>query len=415
MNQPLIEFKNVAKQFGRQNVLNGVNLIIYSGQITTIIGKSGVGKSVLLKHMIGLMAPDKGQVFFNGRPLNDLKTVERKAVMRKFSYMFQEAALFDFLTVYENVALPLRERTALNEDKIRQQVNGKLKQLDLQEIDAKYPSQISGGMKKRVALARALVTDPEVILFDEPTTGLDPIRKNAVHSMIADYQKRYGFTAVIVSHEIPDVFFISQRVAMIEGGRILFEGTPRDIQRVANPAVKEFIQGLESPHDDLTGIASQAMGRRRLRQEMNRLQRREIPFSIVLLSVENMEDLDRIAGHMASQTLFKTFANVVEQNIYMTDTCFRYDMNKIMVVLPDTDANQARMFCQKLSRNLELDALLEESDSPRGVCFLINAGVSQAHKDSRLEQLLEEVESRQSFFYECRLQAPASEHPYAEK
>jgi phospholipid/cholesterol/gamma-HCH transport system ATP-binding protein len=415
MNQPLIEFKDAAKQFGRQSVLSGVNLSIYSGEITTIIGKSGVGKSVLLKHMIGLMEPDKGQVLFNGRPLNGLKTIERKAVMRKFSYMFQEAALFDFLTVYENVALPLQERTALNEDEIRQRVNGKLKQLDLQEIDAKYPSQISGGMKKRVALARALVTDPEVILFDEPTTGLDPIRKNAVHSMIADYQKRYGFTAVIVSHEIPDVFFISQRVAMIEGGRILFEGTPRDIQRVAIPAVKQFIQGLESPHDDLTGIASQAMGRRRLRQEMNRLQRREIPFSIVLLSVENMEDLDRIAGHMASQTMFKTFANVVEQNIYMTDTCFRYDMNKIMVVLPDTDANQARMFCQKLSRNLELDALLEESDSAQGVCFLINAGVSQAHKDSRLEQLLDEVESRQNFFYECRLQALAAEHPYAEQ
>jgi len=284
MNQPLIEFKDAAKQFGRQSVLSGVNLSIYSGEITTIIGKSGVGKSVLLKHMIGLMEPDKGQVLFNGRPLNGLKTIERKAVMRKFSYMFQEAALFDFLTVYENVALPLQERTALNEDEIRQRVNGKLKQLDLQEIDAKYPSQISGGMKKRVALARALVTDPEVILFDEPTTGLDPIRKNAVHSMIADYQKRYGFTAVIVSHETPDVFFISQRVAMIEGGRILFEGTPRDIQRVAIPAVKQFIQGLESPHDDLTGIASQAMGRRRLRQEMNRLQRREIPFSIVLLS-----------------------------------------------------------------------------------------------------------------------------------
>ncbi len=403
MNQPLIEFKDAVKRFGRRNVLQGVNLSIYRGEITTIIGKSGVGKSVLLKHIIGLMEPDEGRVLFNGQPLNRLKTADRKAVMRKFSYMFQEAALFDFLTVYENVALPLQERTTLGEDEIRQRVTGKLKQLDLQKIDSQYPSQISGGMKKRVALARALVTDPEVVLFDEPTTGLDPIRKNAVHSMIANYQQRYGFTAVIVSHEIPDVFFISQRVAMIDGGRILFEGTPRDIQRTANPVVKQFIQGLESPHDDLTGIASQAMGRRRLRQEMNRLQRRKIPFSIVLLSVENMEDLDRIAGHMATQTMFKTFANVVEQNIYMTDTCFRYDMNKVMVVLPDTDASQARMFCQKLSRNLELDAFLVEAESPRGFCFSINAGVCEAHKDSRLEQLLAEVESRQNIFYECRL------------
>ena len=403
MTQPLIEFKDAAKWFGRQSVLNGVNLSIYSGEITTIIGKSGVGKSVLLKHIIGLLQPDQGQVLFKGRSLYGMKTAERKAVMRKFSYMFQEAALFDFLTVYENVALPLQERTSLDDGEINRRVNGKLQQLDLQKVGSKYPSQISGGMKKRVALARALVTDPEIVLFDEPTTGLDPIRKNAVLSMISDYQKRYGFTAVIISHEIPDVFFISQRVAMIEGGRILFEGTPLDIQRVAAPAVREFVQGLESPHDDLTGIASQAMGRRRLRQEMNRLQRRQMPFSIVLLSVENMEDLDRIAGHMASQTMFKTFANVVEQNIYMTDTCFRYDMNKVMVVLPDTDAGQARKFCQKLSRNMELDALLAEEDATRGVCFSINAGVSQARKDSRLEQLLDEVESRQNIFYECKL------------
>ena len=135
-------------------------------------------------------------------------------------------------------------------------------------------------MKKRVALARGLVSNPEIVLFDEPTTGLDPIRKNAVHSMISDYQRRFGFTGIIVSHEIPDVFFISQRVAMIDSGKILFEGTPEDIQQVTNPVVKNFIQGLERPHDDLTGIASQAMGQKRLKQEMNRLQRHQIPFSV---------------------------------------------------------------------------------------------------------------------------------------
>ncbi len=322
---------------------------------------------------------------------------------RKFSYLFQETALFDFLTVYENIALPLKERTALPDGEIQRRVRDKMHQLDLHKIDLSYPSQLSGGMKKRVALARALVTDPEIVLFDEPTTGLDPIRKNAVHSMISNYQKRFGFTGIIVSHEIPDVFFISQRVAMIDSGKILFEGSPEDIQRDANPIVKNFIQGLESPHDELTGMASQAMGKERLEQEMNRLQRHKIPFSIVVLSVERLEDIDRIDGHMASQTMFKTFAAVVQQNIRVTDTCFRYDMDKIMVVLPDTNKEQARMFCRKLSRNLDDSSILEEPESTQGYCFAVNAGIAQAEEDSRLESLLIEVEAKLNIFYECML------------
>jgi phospholipid/cholesterol/gamma-HCH transport system ATP-binding protein len=403
MDQPLIQFKDAVKRFGANTVLDGVNLNIYKGEITSIIGKSGTGKSVLLKHIIGLYRPDSGQVLFDGKPLSKMKSSARKTLKQKFSYMFQDTALFDFLTVFENIALPLREKTSLPDGEIQRRVRDKMYQLDLHDIDLKFPSQLSGGMKKRVALARALVTNPEIVLFDEPTTGLDPIRKNAVHSMISDYQKRFGFTAILVSHEIPDVFFISQRVAMIDSGKILFEGTPDEIQQVTVPAVKNFLQGLESPHDDLTGIASQAMGKRRLKQEMNRLQRHKIPFSIVLLNVEKLEDIDRIAGHMASQTMFKTFANVVKQNIYITDTCFRYDMNKILVVLPDTDTNQAGSFCQKLSRNLENSNLLHEPGAGQGICFSVNAGIAQAQVDSRLESLLEEVEHRQNIFYECQL------------
>ena len=403
MNLPLIQFKDAAKHFGNNFVLDGVNLSIFKGEITAIIGKSGTGKSVLLKHIIGLFEPDSGDVLYEGRSLMVMSNNEKRTLKRKFSYMFQDSALFDFLTVYENIALPLKERTSLPEAEIQRRVRDKMHQLDLHKIDDKYPSQISGGMKKRVALARALVTDPEIVLFDEPTTGLDPIRKNAVHAMISDYQKRFGFTAVIVSHEIPDVFFISQRIAMIENGKILFEGLPDDIQRASDPVVKNFIQGLESPHDDLTGIASQASGQRRLKQEMNRLQRHKIPFSIILLSVEKLEDLDRIVGHMASQAVFKSFANHVKQSIYITDTCFRYDMNKIMVVLPDTDANQAEMFCQKLSRNLDGNLLIEEPESLQGFCFSVNAGIAQAREDSRLASLLGEAEATQNIFYECKL------------
>jgi phospholipid/cholesterol/gamma-HCH transport system ATP-binding protein len=372
MDQALIELKNAVKRFGANRVLDGVNLSIYRGQITSIIGQSGMGKSVLLKHIIGLLEPDSGKVLFEGKSLAAMKKSERRALKRKFSYVFQDTALFDFLTVFENVALPLVENTAHTEAEIQQRVQDKLHQLDLHKIDDQYPSQLSGGMKKRVALARALVTDPEIVLFDEPTTGLDPIRKTAVHS-------RFGFTGIIVSHEIPDVFFISQRIAMIDAGRIRFEGTPEEIQQAKDPVVRSFIRGLESPHDELTGIASQSQGQKRLAQEMNRLQRHHIPFSIVLLSVENLEDVDRIAGHVASQTALKYFANFV------------------------TDADQADMFCKKLSRDLDSGAIFKDLEAHKGLCFAVSAGIAQAHKDSQIQTMLTDVEERQNIFYECRI------------
>jgi phospholipid/cholesterol/gamma-HCH transport system ATP-binding protein len=403
MDQPLIQMKNVIKCFGSNCVLDDVTLSIHRGQITSIIGQSGTGKSVLLKHIIGLLTPDSGQVLFEGKPLDALKKHERKVLKRKFSYVFQDTALFDFLNVFENIALPLMENTAYREAEIKDRVQNKLHQLDLFDIENKYPSQLSGGMKKRVALARALVTDPEIVLFDEPTTGLDPVRKTAVHSMISDYQKRFGFTGVIVSHEIPDVFFISQRVAMLNNGQIRFEGTPEEIQQTADPVVRSYIQGLESPHDELTGVASQSLGQKRLIREMFRLQHYKRPFSIVLLSVENLEDVDRIAGHVAGQTALRNFANFVKNNIYLTDICFRYDMNKIMVVLPDTDVDQAGMFCNKLSRNLDTDAIFDLSEQRRGLCFAVSAGIAQARGDSQIESMLSNVEERQNIFWECRI------------
>jgi phospholipid/cholesterol/gamma-HCH transport system ATP-binding protein len=331
-----------------------------------------------------------------------MNPAEKKALRQKFSYVFQDTALFDFLNVSENVSLPLAERKGIPLAEIQRRVRDKLNQLDLYNVDQKYPTQLSGGMKKRVALARALVTDPQIVLFDEPTTGLDPIRKNAVHSMILDYQRRFGFTGVVVSHEIPDIFFIAQRVAMIDEGRIRFEGTPEDIQRVSDPDVKNFIEGLESPRDELTGIASQSIGQQRLQQEMSRLQRHQTPFSIVLMSMDNLEDIDRIAGHVASQTALKLFARHVTQNIYMADTCFRYSMNKILVVLPHTDEEQARSFCRKISRIIQHNALFDSVDSGRGVCFTMSAGVAQAQESSNLEELITTAQKGQAVFYECR-------------
>jgi phospholipid/cholesterol/gamma-HCH transport system ATP-binding protein len=249
MDRPLIKFESVCKKFGRNIVLNNTNLSIYKGEVTTIIGKSGVGKSVLLKHIIGLMEPDSGEILFNGRRIAEMDKKERRRFKKKISYMFQGTALFDYMTVLDNIALPLRETTPMRESEILDRAHKMLQQLDLHEIDDKYPSQLSGGMKKRVAMARALVTEPEIVLFDEPTTGLDPIRKNAVHSMISGYQKKFEFTGVLVSHEIPDIFYISQRVAMLDNGTILFEGTADEIRRSADPVILQFIHGSDIKQD----------------------------------------------------------------------------------------------------------------------------------------------------------------------
>ena len=249
MTIPLIELRHIAKKFADNTVLNGVNLHIFEGQITTIIGKSGEGKSVLLKHIIGLLKPDSGSILFNGKPITALTNRERSRFKTKFSYMFQDCALFDSMTVYDNIALPLREANDNDAITITACVEKRMQQLDIVGINDQYPGQLSGGMKKRVALARALVTDPEIILFDEPTTGLDPIRKRAVHQMIADYQQKLGFTGIIVSHEIPAVFAISQRIALIDKGKVIFQGSPSQLysaqqSKDSNPIISAFIRGM---------------------------------------------------------------------------------------------------------------------------------------------------------------------------
>jgi phospholipid/cholesterol/gamma-HCH transport system ATP-binding protein len=211
-NPPIIEFKNVTKRFGKRTILDCVNLRIHEGQVTTIIGKSGEGKSVLLKHIIGLLRPEEGSVLYRGNPIEKMKRREWNAYLGQISYMFQNNALFDSKTVYENVAMPLRKYTELSKRQVREKVMARIEQTELREVAHKYPSELSGGMQKRTALARALVTDPKIVLFDELTTGQDPIRRNMILGMIAEYKKKFGFTAVLISHDIPDVFFISNRI-----------------------------------------------------------------------------------------------------------------------------------------------------------------------------------------------------------
>ena len=245
MADVFIQFVDVKKSFDANHVMQGVNLSIYKGETTVVIGKSGCGKSVLLKHIIGLMEQDSGEILISGKNLSSLNKKEKKAFKNKLSYMFQSNALFDSLNIFDNIALPLVEKSSFSKDIIQEKVNLRMSQLQIDGTEEKFPSELSGGMQKRVALARALVTDPDIVLFDEPTTGLDPVRKKSVHSMIKEYQKKFGFTAIVVSHEIPEVFDIAQRIAMLDNGRIVFEGDRDTIINSNNEIVKSFIIGNE--------------------------------------------------------------------------------------------------------------------------------------------------------------------------
>jgi len=244
----MIELVRLKKSFGKQLVLNDLNLKIPAGKITAVIGPSGEGKSVLLKHMIGLMKPDNGKVLVDGEDITWMGRRQLNRIRERFGMLFQGVALFDSMTVFENVAFPLEEKTRLSRDEIRERVHDALEHVGLWNVDDKYPDQLSGGMKKRVGLARALLLKPDIILFDEPTTGLDPIICNAMHRLIKETQERFGFTAVIVTHEVPSIFEICDYVAMLYQGRIQMRGTPEEIRGTEDPVLRQFITGeLEGP------------------------------------------------------------------------------------------------------------------------------------------------------------------------
>ena len=238
---PVIRLVGVEKALGGQPVLDGVDLAIPRGKMTTVIGKSGGGKSVLLKHIIGLMRPDRGQVLVDGTDITRLGARELNEVRKRFAMLFQGAALFDSLSVFENVAFPLREKTKLKEPEVERKVLDMLEQVGLAGMGYKFPAELSGGMRKRAGLARALVMGPEIILFDEPTTGLDPLLARTINDLIVETQRRFGFTAVMVSHEIPEIFGISDYVAMLLDGKIVAMAPAEEFQRTQNPAVREFI------------------------------------------------------------------------------------------------------------------------------------------------------------------------------
>lgn len=249
--EPILHVKGLRKSFDGRTVLDGIDLGVPSGSLFTVLGPSGAGKSVFLKCLAGILQPDKGRIYFDGRLLDSKDVVVRAEFRKRCSFLFQSNALFDSLTALENVALPLEQTTNFHNKEIRERSLEALRQLDMDDFHDHYPGQLSGGMQKRLALARAIVTHPEIVLFDEPTAGLDPLRRNAVFAMIAKYQLLFGFTALIVTHDVPEALVASDRVALLNDGKICFEGTPAEFTASTRPIVRSFRDSTEALREEL--------------------------------------------------------------------------------------------------------------------------------------------------------------------
>lgn len=240
----MITINNLVKQFGEHKVFDNLCLEIARGEVMVIIGPSGIGKSVLLKHIIGLIKPDSGEIYLDGIEITSLDEKGLNKMRRKFGMLFQSAALFDSLTVGDNVAFALKQHTGLPDSVIKKIVAERLAMVGLTEIEKLFPAELSGGMKKRVGLARAIAMDPEIILYDEPTTGLDPIMVTVIDTLTKDLQKKIDVTTIVVTHDIQSTYRIADRIAMLYKGRIEEVGTPEQIKTSQNPIVKQFIEGF---------------------------------------------------------------------------------------------------------------------------------------------------------------------------
>ncbi len=239
----MIAIKDLVKSFEDNLVLDGLNLEVKKGETMVVIGCSGCGKTVLLKHLMGILKPDFGEIWVDGEEVTKLKERELNEVRKKFGMLFQGAALFDSMRVWENVGFALMEHTDLDERTISEKVKEKLRLVGLEGVENKMPTELSGGMKKRVGLARAIAMDPEIVLYDEPTTGVDPILGDVINKLILDLQDKLSITSIAVTHDMQSAYRIADRIAMLHQGKIIEVGTPEEIRRSENPIVRQFIRG----------------------------------------------------------------------------------------------------------------------------------------------------------------------------
>jgi phospholipid/cholesterol/gamma-HCH transport system ATP-binding protein len=401
MTGPLIEFKEVTKRFGDLTVLDRVNLSIFEGEITTVIGKSGVGKSVLLKHIIGLLEPDEGCILFKGQPVTRMNRKHRDAFMGQISYMFQNNALFDSMTVYDNIAMPLRYERSRKRD-IHERVMEQLRRTELEDAKDKFPAELSGGMQKRVALARALITRPNIVLFDEPTTGQDPIRKNAILGMIAKYQRQYRFTAVLISHDLPDVSFISNRILAIYEGKVIFQGTPEMFDDFDHPFRREFIRSLESLEEELNGLYSRAHFKFRYQMELHPNHQPET-FAVAVFCLQEMDDIIDKLGHLTCQNLIQNMVAFINRHFSEIGAfSTRYDIDRYVTVMPYSEQSEAAQMIQSFAADFIQNGIshLNEQIQAAGTCnsqvhIELFSGLTQGKPQTELSEIIAEAEQHQ--------------------
>lgn len=390
MTTPLIEFQNVTKCFGDKCILDKVNLRIFPQEVTTLIGKSGVGKSVTLKLIIGLLEPDEGEILYQGRSIQTLSRQERKKIKKQVNFMFQNNALFDSLHVFDNIALPLKEKTDLKPQEIRKRVEVKMQALDLHDIGYSYPAQLSGGMQKRVALARALITDPQVVLFDEPTTGLDPVRKNSVLSMITHNQKNFGFTAVLVSHDVPDVFYISNRIAVLEEAKILFEGSPLELEQSDLQVVHEYINSVQSLENEIIDLKS----RLDLETAYVRLDQEQRPLTVFVFVIDSLERIRARIGQLMAHQVVSTVARLAGLALQDTKAAGgRYSQDRIVYVVPGDHSRDAHEVFSAVEEPLQGTKFFHPTSlGSRCTSFAVLAGWSTSASGKPLHEVVEEAE-----------------------
>ena len=400
MDAPLIEFRNVTKRFGSNTVLDRVNLQIYEGQVTTIIGLSGSGKSVMLKHIIGLLQPDEGEILFRGRPIAKIGRARKAVLFSQISYMFQGNALFDSMSVYDNIALPLRETTRLSKSEIDRRVMARIEQTELTEAVWRFPSELSGGMQKRVALARALITDPKIVLCDEPTTGQDPVRKNAILSMIAQYQRKLNFTAVLVSHEIPDVYFISNRILALYDRQIVFQGTPEELENFDHPFMDEVINSLEALQKELTGLYSQRQFKMLNHARMKR-QSAEV-YGVIVFSLQEMNTLIPKIGHDAAQEALRNLGLAINRHFgIIGGMSTRRNTNEFITMLPHADLAETESLLREFVKDFEtqtLDALKDRTcrvAAGDAADLAVLAGIAEGRNFSDVNETIVQAKMKQ--------------------
>jgi phospholipid/cholesterol/gamma-HCH transport system ATP-binding protein len=402
MTTPLIEFKNVTKCFGNRTILNHVNLQIYEGHVTTIIGLSGAGKSVILKHIIGLIKPDEGTILFRGEPIASMKKARIRSSFAEMSYMFQDNALFDSMSVYENIAFPLQETTDLKKAEIDRRVKARLEQTELTDAAYRYPSELSGGMQKRVALARALVTDPRIVLFDEPTSGQDPVRKNAILSMIAQYQRKFGFTAILVSHEIPDVYFISNRILALYNKEIVFQGTPEELERFDHPFNDEVIHSLEALQKELTGLYSKRQFKIMNQAQLSHRNLRGT-YCIAVFSIVELQTIINELGYDAAQGALHCLGVYIDKHFSVTGGfSTRRNSNEFVTMLPYSNLAEAGAIMNNFVHDFQTHGTHEISAVAQkhltaGKCieFTVWAGLAEGTPASEIDSLIALAKSQQ--------------------